>query len=129
LKKEIPVLPLWLSPTQVRLCSVNDEHVSYCEDIADKINDEGIRVDIDDRSESVGRKIRDAEKEWIPYILVVGDDEIENNGFVVRKRKTGEEVTMELDELTQEINDRIQNYPYKPLPLPKKLSTRPVFRG
>lgn len=126
-KGKVPELPLWLTPVQVRLCPINDSFVEYCEEIADYLEKYGIRVDIDDRGESVQRKIRDAETEWIPYIVVIGEKEKESGKLSVRIRK--EKVVKELskDELRDLIINLIKDYPSKPLPLPRKLSQRTFF--
>jgi len=123
-------LPLWLSPTQVRIIPVSPEkHMKYSEELAEKLEEERIRVDIDDRNESVGRRIRRSESEWVPYTLVVGDDELEDDTLSVRRRETGKEVDMEAEELTEEVKEKIKDYPFRPLPLPQKLSERPKFIG
>jgi len=119
-----PSLPLWLSPTQLRFIPVSKEHLSFLQ----KIKIDGVRYDIDDRNETLAKRIRAAEKEWIPYIAVVGDKEIENNTFSVRIRKGGNK-EMNLDNLVDEIKRRIKGKPFKKLPLPVKLSKRPIFRG
>ena len=125
---ENPVLPLWLSPTQVRLCPVSDEFTDYAKEIANKI-EKKIRVDVDDRAESVQKKIRDAEMEWIPYIVVIGEKEKKSGKLAVRFRETGKVENMKEDELIKFIREQIKDKPYRPLPLPKLLSKRPVFRG
>ncbi|MFP4633790.1 MAG: threonine--tRNA ligase [Candidatus Aenigmatarchaeota archaeon] len=128
--RENAVLPLWLSPTQVRIIPVSPEkHMDYCMELCEKLEDEDIRVDVDDRNESVGWRIRRAETEWIPYTLVVGDKEAGGEKLSVRKRRKGEEVKMKASDLLAEIKERIKGYPYKPLPLPRKLSRRPKFVG
>ena len=71
-----PSLPLWLSPTQVRIIPVTDNHLEYAEKIYQEIRDSNVRVDIDDSPERVGKKIRNAGKEWVPYTIVVGDNEV-----------------------------------------------------
>lgn len=126
---EFPILPLWLAPTQVRLCTVSDEYIEYSKTVAETLERENIRVDIDDRVESVSRKVRDSEMEWIPYTLVIGGEEKASGKFVVRKRETGEEVKMELEDLIEEIKGKIKDYPYQALPLPKLVSKRPKFFG
>ena len=126
---ENPVLPLWLSPTQVRLCPVSDEFTDYAKEIANKIEKKKIRVDVDDRAESVQKKIRDAEMEWIPYIVVIGEKEKKSGKLAVRFRETGKVENMKEDELIKFIREQIKDKPYRPLPLPKLLSKRPVFRG
>ncbi len=127
LRKEKPTLPLWLSPVQVRLCPVNDFLLDFCEEIADVLEKENIRVDIDDRSESVARKIRDAESFWVPLIVVVGEKEKGSGKLSVRIRETGEVKEMSIEELISYVKERTKGYPFKPLNLPRRLSPRPVF--
>ncbi len=81
------ILPLWLSPTQVRLCPVNDTFIDYCNKLADEMQRENIRVDVDDRPDSIGKKIRDAEMEWTPYIVVIGQKEVDSNLLSIRIRE------------------------------------------
>jgi threonyl-tRNA synthetase len=84
------------------------------------------RTDIDDRNESVAKRIRDAESEWIHYILVIGDNEIRNQNLTVRDRqRKGEQAQMTLEEFIEEVSAQLQGRPYIPLNLPKNLSDRP----
>jgi threonyl-tRNA synthetase len=123
-----PVLPLWLSPTQLRLISVNSNHINFCKELADTLMKRYIRVDLDDRDESVGKKIRDAEMEWIHYIVVIGDTEIGEAEFPVRDRlNPRERKIMSMDELANEITTKTTDKPYLPLNLPMLLSKRPQF--
>ncbi len=122
-----PVFPLWLSPTQVRMCPVSDAYVKYAEDMATELAKENIRVDVDDRIESVQKKIRDAEMEWVPLIVVLGQKERDTGQLPVRFRETGKVEKMNKQELIDYISSRVSMYPYKPLPLPRLLSRRPVF--
>lgn len=123
-----PRIPVWLSPIQVRLCPINSEFVSYCEQIMKELESSNIRVDIDDRVESIDKKIRDAEMEWIPYILVIGKREKEGNEFNVRIREEkSREVKMKINELTNLIKKEMKDKPFKTLSLPKKVSQRPDF--
>ena len=123
-----PALPLWLSPTQIRLIPVTSNHIGYCMEIADAISKKCIRVDLDDRDESVGKKIRDAEMEWINYIVVVGDAEAQEAKFQIRDRlNPSERKTMAVDELVNEITNKTTGKPYLPLNLPMLLSKRPQF--
>ncbi len=124
-----PSLPLWLSPTQVRLCPVNESLVSFAEEVASKLEAHGIRVDIDDRDESVARKVRDAEVEWINVIVVVGERERGTGRFQVRLRDEGRMVEMGLQELVRYVEERTKGYPFRSLPLPRLLSRRPAFVG
>jgi threonyl-tRNA synthetase len=123
-----PTLPLWLSPTHMRLIPVTSNHTGYCKEIADAISNKPVRVDIDDRDESVGKKIRDAEMEWINYIVVVGDTEVEEARFQIRDRlNPSERKTMTMDGLVNEITNKTADKPYQPLNLPLLLSKRPQF--
>jgi threonyl-tRNA synthetase len=124
----VPSLPFWLSPTQVRIIPVNKErHLDYCIGVADAILTRNrIRVDLDDRDESVAKKIRDAESEWVPYILVIGDAEIQNKNLTVRDRgQRGEQARMTLEEFVKKLSAQSQDKPYIPLNLPRNLSDRP----
>ena len=127
---EKPTLPLWLSPTQMRLIPVTSNHTAYCKEIADTLSKKYIRVDLDDRDESVGKKIRDAEMEWINYIIVIGDTEVEEAKFQIRDRlNPSERRTMTIDGLADEITNKTADKPYLPLNLPMLLSKRPQFTG
>jgi threonyl-tRNA synthetase len=127
LKKEIPTLPLWLSPTQVRVIPISDKFIQDAAEIAEKIQTHGIRVDIDDRSITMQRKVRDAEMEWINYIVVIGQREIDAEVLAVRDRMRGEIRKMRLQDLTDEIAEKTTEKPYRPLTLPKELSKHPQF--
>ena len=125
LKMPKPELPFWLAPTQIRLLPVAGEFVPDCEKLAAQLRS---RVDIDDRDEKVGRKIRDAEKEWINLIIVVGEKEKTSGTFPVRFR-SGEVKEFTIDGLKAEIARLQGDYPYDNLPLPAFVSKRPIFRG
>src|SRR5919198_1187399 len=122
---KVPSFPLWLTHTHVRLIPVAKQHVMLCEKIAIELSNEKIRADIDDRDESVAKKIRDSEIEWIRYTLVIGDKEMHNGKFLVRDRNEGRQREIALQELAQEINTQTKGKPYLPLNLPKFLSHRP----
>jgi threonyl-tRNA synthetase len=124
----VPSIPLWLAPTQVRLIPVNKEqHVEFCQRIASQVLENNkIRTDVDDRDESVAKKIRDSESEWIRYTLVVGDKEIQTQIFTVRDREfRSKQVQMTLEELVVQINSQLHGKTYLPLNLPRNLSKRP----
>jgi len=124
-KGKKPEFPLWLAPTQVRIISVKPEFFNYCEGLADKISSSDIRVDIDERNESVGKRIRDAETEWIRYTLVVGEKEINSEKLNVRDRKTGEVSEHVFDEFIGEVKNETKNKPFLPLNMTRRLSLRP----
>lgn len=126
----LPMLPLWLSPTQVRLIPISDAFAEKVSEIAERIGLQRIRVDIDDRASTLQKKIRDAEMEWVPYIIVVGQRELESGVLSVRDREAhGKIQKMKLEELLTKIVSKIGDKPFKPLPLPLNLSKRPQFYG
>lgn len=123
-----PMLPTWLSPTQVRLLPIGEAHLEYANQLADKIAAKNIRVDIDNSNDRVGKKIRNASKEWIPYILVIGDKELETESFQVTVRETGEKVDMTAEELIAELESKNAGMPFRKLPLPRNTSDRINFK-
>jgi threonyl-tRNA synthetase len=129
-KGKLPMLPLWLSPTQVRLIPIVDSFTEKVEEIAKEIAEHCIRVDIDDRSSTLQKRVREAEMEWVPYVIVVGQRELESGVLAVRDREShGKVQKMKLDELITKIAGELEGKPFKPLPLPLNLSKRPQFYG
>jgi threonyl-tRNA synthetase len=122
-----PALPLWLSHTHVRIVPVASKHTEFGEKILDELNKNNIRADIDDRELSVGKKIREAESEWIHFILVIGDKEVDGNELVVRERLSKSQYNITLDNLKEKIKQEISDKPYLPLNLPAHLSKRPLI--
>lgn len=125
--KKKPEFPFWLAPIQVRVIPVSDRHMKYAEEIQDELESQGFRADLDDMSDSLAKKIRRAEKEWISFIIVIGDKEVENNTLSVRPRN-GEAYTASLDEFVSKLKELCSGYPSYKLCLPEKLSLRPRFR-
>jgi len=126
-REENPVLPLWLSPLQVRIIPVSAKYVEYAKDLARRLREKMIRADIDDREETVEKKIRDAETSWINYVVVIGEKEIRSARLSVRKRKTKEIKEMSEEELVSEIERETKGFPKKMINLPVELSLRPKF--
>lgn len=124
-----PMLPLWLSPTQVRIIPLSDKYIGFSEELAKKMEEKCIRVDIDDRTLTLQKRVREAEMEWVPYIIVIGQKEAESNILAVRDRKAEKIRKIKLEELISEVKEIIKGKPFKPLPLPKHLSKRPQFYG
>ena len=120
-----PMLPLWLSPTQVRVIPVKPEFLEYCNTLTDEISRSDVRADVDDRNESVGKSIRDAETEWIRYIIVIGEKEVSANTLSIRDRKTGSVRNLTIDELVKEIKEETKDKPFMRLNTNRSLSTRP----
>jgi threonyl-tRNA synthetase len=125
-----PMLPLWLAPTQVRLIPISDKFLDKLELLAQQIAAKSIRVDIDDSSSTLQKKIREAEQEWVPYIIVVGEKEVESDLLSVRDREQkGKQENMTTEQLIAKVSEKIAGKPFKPLPLPMYLSKRPQFHG
>ena len=122
-----PQLPLWLAPTQVRLIPLKEEFLDLSNEVSNVLSKNNIRADIDDRNDSIGKRIRDAEKEWIRYILVIGEKESLKK-LTVRDRITGNEKEMNSDELIDVIHSQISGKPISGLNLPLLVSKRPVIQ-
>ncbi len=101
--------PTWLAPVQVKLLPIADRHYDYLKAVENKLEERGIRCEIDDRSEKIGFKIRSAQMEKIPYMLVAGDKDIENGTVSVRSRKEGEQGAMSVDEFADMIEKEIKS--------------------
>ena len=103
-------LPTWLAPTQVKVLPIADAHVEYANKVKQELLKEGIRVEVDDREEKIGYKIREAQLSKIPYMLIVGDKEKEANAVGVRSRKEGDIGAQKLEEFISNIKEEIKNY-------------------
>jgi threonyl-tRNA synthetase len=90
LEKYAGALPMWMAPEQVRFLPIGDEQVAYCREIADRMTALGMRVTVDERNEKIGYKIREAQLQKVPYMLVIGDKEAESGTVSVRSRKDGD---------------------------------------
>ena len=123
-----PMLPVWLSPIQVRVIPVGEKHLEYANQVADEIAFNNIRVDVDDRDERVGKKIRNAATDWVPYTIVIGDKEVEANIFNVTIRETKNKCDIELDEVIYQILSKTMEKPFRKLPIPRNLSERINFK-
>ena len=120
-----PQFPLWLSPTQVRVIPLQEEFLEFSKNLASKISQNDVRVDIDDRNESIGKRIREAEKDWIQYILVIGEKEVNSENLSIRDRKTGDTHELSLQAFLDEIKNQTKGKPFSKLNLPIYLSQRP----
>lgn len=100
--------PLWLSPEQVRILPISDEQNAYADYCYEKLQELGVRVEIDKRSEQIGGKIRDAETSKTPYMLIVGSKEVENETVSVRRHKKGDIGTFNFSDFLSDINEEIQ---------------------
>jgi threonyl-tRNA synthetase len=123
-----PSLPLWLSPTQVRLIPVKPEFQGIAAELAAKFAGSSIRADIDDRDESVDKRVREAELSWVPYVVVLGKREASSGQLAVRRRSDGKQYNCSLGDLEKEVNVGTEGYPRMALKLPELLSKRPGYR-
>ena len=102
-------LPLWLAPTQAKILPISDAQLEYARKIEDKYRKAGIRIEVDDRNEKIGYKIREAQLRKVPYMLVVGDKEIEANAVAVRSRKEGDIGQVDVDKFLEKMQEEIKN--------------------
>ena len=100
--------PTWLAPVQVKVLPITDRTHDYAQQIYDKLFGLGYRVELDGRSEKIGYKIREAQMEKIPYMLVLGDKEAEAGQVAVRDRKTGETAVMTLDQFVEKLGEEVR---------------------
>ena len=107
IEKYAGAFPTWLAPVQARILPITDRHNDYAKEIQKRLQREGIRVELDDRSEKTGYKIREAQVEKIPYMLVVGDKEIENKAVAVRSRKEGDLGSVDVEDFVKKIVEEI----------------------
>ena len=105
LEKYAGALPVWLSPTQVKVLSLTDRTADIAKETADKLNEAGLRAECDLRNEKIGYKIREAQLEKIPYMLIIGDKDVENNVVSVRSRKEGDLGTMSYEQFFMKIKE------------------------
>lgn len=102
-------LPLWLAPTQAKILPISDAQLEYARKIEAEYRKAGIRIEVDDRNEKIGYKIREAQLQKIPYMLVVGDKEIEANAVAVRSRKEGDLGQVNKEEFLERMQEEIEN--------------------
>jgi threonyl-tRNA synthetase len=99
--------PLWLSPVQISVIPVAEAHNEYAQEIASILRDTGFRIDLDNSNESMGKKIRNAKKERLPYFIVIGDKEVENHTVTLESRDTGESISVSLDDLLTKLSEEV----------------------
>jgi threonyl-tRNA synthetase len=136
----VPGFKTWLSPIQVRIISITNEQNEYAEKILEILNHNSYRADFDDRDETIGKKIRKAEIEWIPYTIILGNKELANQTVSIRKRLIGEPFgpkkstvqqinDIKLSRLLELLEEDTKGYPRYKLPVPfRKMSTKVYFR-
>ena len=107
LEKYAGALPTWMAPTQVKFLPIGDDQVAYCDEIERKLSAFGVRCEVDRRNETIGYKIRNAQQEKVPYMIVVGAKEVESNTVAVRSRKQGDMGSVSVDEFVATLLDEI----------------------
>ena len=101
--------PLWLAPVQIILLPITDNHAEYTDKIAEELEESGIRVEKDLRNEKIGFKIREAQLQKIPYMIILGDKEVETSTLSVRRRRSKETRTLDLKTFLNEVNEAVKN--------------------
>jgi threonyl-tRNA synthetase len=100
--------PLWLSPVQVKLLPISETHLEYAKNVAAQLTEAGLRVEVDERSATLGAKIRDAQLEQVPYMAVMGDKEIETGAVAVRAREGGKQEVMGVEEFVEKLVEEVE---------------------
>ena len=103
-------LPIWLSPVQVKVLPITDKQMEYAKKVTQELEKQGIRVELDERQEKIGYKIRSAQVEKVPYMLILGDKEVEANGVAVRERKGGDLGQMSLEQFIVSLKEKIEKH-------------------
>lgn len=99
--------PLWLTPDQVVVLPISDKYNDYANEVCHQLNDSDVRATVDDRSEKIGRKIRDNEMKHIPYLLIVGENEVNEGTVSIRKQGEGDQGSMKIADFAKKINDEV----------------------
>jgi threonyl-tRNA synthetase len=105
-----PMLPIWVSPVQVRIIPTDNNFIDYCNNISEQFIKFGFRVDIDDTELKFNKKIRNAEKEWIPYVIVIGEKEIKSGNISLRIRN-GNQIVTTINRFIEELESKLKEYP------------------
>ena len=104
------LFPLWLSPKQIEIIPVNSEiHSEYAHKVKDKLLENGFRVEVDDRNEKLGYRVREAQISKTPICLICGDNEAANNSVTIRRHGSQEQISIQVDELITKLKEEINN--------------------
>ncbi len=123
-----PMLPIWVSPVQVRIIPVSQQFVKQGMQLLETLEKAGIRADLDDRDDTMQSKIRDAELSWIPYTIIYGEKEISTKELSVRSRADSKESKVALTAFLKGLKAEVEGYPSKTLTYPTLLSQRPGYK-
>ena len=130
--QSVPMLPEWLAPTQVRVIPVAERHVQVAAELADRLSAGRIRVDLDDRDESMGKKVREAGMDWVPFVVVLGDAEVESGQLTVTIRRLSAPNKPHKEQVSEEalialVQKATGTMPFRPLYTARRLSVRPRY--
>lgn len=120
-------LPYWASPEQIRVLPVSDRHLVFAQKLANRLNKSGIRAGLDDRSEKIGKKIRDCHEGWVPYYVVIGDREASGDALILSDRVNKRDVSVGPAELSFILQEAQADFPWRPMYFPAEMSLRPGF--
>ena len=120
-------LPVWVNPEQVRILTVAESHLDRAREIVELLEGSRIRVSFDDRGITVGKKVREAKQDWVSYVIVIGDKEMDSDELKVYVREENSDMVMTLEQLVGRIKNETEGKPFRPLYLPRDLSKRVGF--
>src|SRR2546427_2094932 len=123
-----PMLPVWVSPVQVRIIPVAKQFVQPALSLLEQLETAGMRVDLDDREDTIQSRVREAELSWVPYVVIYGDREVHGADLSVRARSDGKEIKMAVSTLVTRISEELEGYPARSLSYPKLLTQRPGYK-
>jgi threonyl-tRNA synthetase len=123
-----PMFPVWVSPVHARIIPIAKQLVGEATRLLESLEREGLRVDLDDRDDTLQSRVREAELSWVPFIIVLGEREIKTGELSVRSREQGKEIKTSLNDLVSRIKSEIQGYPTRPITYPALLSRRPGYK-
>lgn len=128
-KKETGLIqmPLWLNPEQVRILPISERHTAAAIKLAKKLERNSIRAGVDDSSETIGKKVREANQDWIGYVIGFGDKEMNGEPLNVYVREENKNRNITVKELVKEIKGKIKGKPFRPMYLPREMSRRPII--
>lgn len=124
---KVGFLPLWLNPEQVRILPVSDEYLDRVRSLAETLEKEKIRTGIDDSNVSVSKKVREAKKDWVGYVIVFGGREIKSKTLRIYDRQRDEDREMSLEHFIAEVRENTKEKPFRPMYFPREVTKRPIF--
>jgi threonyl-tRNA synthetase len=120
-------IPLWLNPEQVRIVPIGESHLKRAIEIAELMERRNIRVGIDDRNETINKKVREAKMDWVNYVIVIGDKEVKSDKVPVYVREKNANIEMNVESLIKEIEEKTNGMPFRPMYIPREMSKRPIY--